>query len=399
MPAAPILLTDAIPLMQVGGTTGQNNAKDFRRGLLATIFTSDGAGTAREGVIAQAATSADSYTGFQSLRVYPLATPGLGVRINGGACIINRTGEGPYLVWMETAITTMDSLPAAHATLQRVDSIVVRLADKNISADSAGSLHGGYFDIIQGATAATANFEGTPGTAGAPPIIPNGCLKLADVKRIAGSPGDIIDSNAILLRRKATSIHGTPKFYMEETYAESLLAGVSLGETRYIETPDVSGGPSLSLWDGAEWRGLRPNGMYTRLDHSYVTANGTIGYFDPSGTRFYRHMALVSVNVTIEFDGTLGSVAGNEVQVVLRVENETTGNRYVIGNARDWSGGAGGSRYVVVSSTFLIPEVFTPYTPRLYLRMENKVGSGIYALISNSGTDYKTYISVTQIPV
>lgn len=401
MTAAPIPLTDAIPLMQVGGTTGQNNAKDFRRGLLASLFTTTGIGTAREGVISQTATGAQA-SEFQSLLVYELATPGLGVRINAGSCIINRTGEGPYLAWMETAISTLDLAPA-HATQARWDTVVVRLADKNISADAAGSLHGAYFDIISGALGTSLVYFGTnPGAPGEAPIIPNGCIALADIARVPGSAGDTITDSDIVLRREGTSVNGTPRWALENS--DVGVAGTNPGEMRAWHSHyDGVDGPVISLWDGAEWRGMRSYARTQRLIHGFLSSDPsgeTIGYIDlESVTNLgVRYMAFISVTTVIEFDGSLGSVLDDQIDVVIRVDNETTGDVYAIGNARNWSGGSG-SRLQVVSGSIIIPEILTG--ARIWLRMENPFGTGsasIYAFTSPS-EPYETRISYILVPL
>ncbi len=202
---APVAMTDAIPLLAVGGTAGVNNSKDIRRGLLQSQLLNGAGGFVRQGVIHRYPISTAS-SEPADLKVLELAAPGQAVRINGGFFVVHRgkvsgVNEGPYLGFISSGPTQVD-LPAASGANARYDLIVARVWDKNIAADSALSTHGPYFDVISGALGAL-DFNGTRGAAGALPVLPDGCLELAAVAR-AVSDNTVSQAEITDMRRGTT---------------------------------------------------------------------------------------------------------------------------------------------------------------------------------------------------
>lgn len=221
----PVALTDAIPLLTNPDGAGLNTAQDVRLGMLAPLFLPGDVGNefgVRSGVLNRGTTT-------PSMKVRQNGTADRNVIINGGTAVIHRSGQGPYLCYMLNSATTL-LLDLSDATNPRVDAVVARVYDKNIAADTGAPAHGPLYDAISGVPNASVNLNGTPGSAGAPPVIPEGCIPLAYVTRAAGSPGNtIVDAN-ITDKRRAAALFGSTRVLLPgDSTAE---AGIVHGERR-----------------------------------------------------------------------------------------------------------------------------------------------------------------------
>jgi hypothetical protein len=193
-----VAMTDAIPLLADDGVTGRNNARDFRVQLLGRLLLPDGSVGVRPGVLSR------QYIGgaFVDLKAIQLNTPGQAVQMYPGSCVVNRTGQGPYLLTAESTLANVP-LPAAHATQNRYDVVFVRLYDKAIGDSGAGP-HGPYVDVLSGVETGT-------------PVIPSvasidGALPIAAIYRAAND--NTITESEITDLRRGTAWLGTPRIML-----------------------------------------------------------------------------------------------------------------------------------------------------------------------------------------
>jgi hypothetical protein len=263
----PVALTDAIPLLNTDGS-GRNNSRDIRTGLLtALVLPTSSEYVARQGVLPRRWDGA----AWRSLKVYPNGTANRTVLIAGGACVITRTGEGAYLVHTTTDVNAVEADPAP-ATNPVVEAVVVRLWDKRISADTGAALHGPYFDIIAGIPGSPLNLNGTPGTAGAPPALPDGVLLLAYLSRDAGSAGDTISAAKITDMRTSTAPLGSARLMLPGDSASA--AGTLPGELRMRTVNGVVLPPEVWGAD-SQWHGTVPLVYTTSPAHANLPVPST----------------------------------------------------------------------------------------------------------------------------
>lgn len=267
---------DAFPLMKAGSTTvGQNNLDDFAKLFFQGLLFGPGAGGyVRSGVLARGNYSGEPIElkviengNAQSVRVFPglfvvqrgnVTPPDRGVRWGGS---------------LGTTPITMN-MPAAPGANTRYDGVFVRILDKNISQDSGSGLtnNGPYLDVVSGAVGGSLNFNGTKGTAGAPPATPDGYEPLAYVIRATNdnniSTGDIVDV------RRGAMICGTPRVMFPFDLATITTdVGYVPGEQRY--RPASGSYPAfIDRWDGTVWRG---SGGPVRFARPAQTASGNLG--------------------------------------------------------------------------------------------------------------------------
>lgn len=243
MVATPAAVTgDAIPMLAPGGTTGQNNITDIRRGLIQGLFGTRNDGTVRQGVLVKSATP-------QPLRVTQRATAGQGALVAAGFAIVSRTGEGAYLAFSQQTIDI--DLPAASGTNPRYDGVYLRLVDRNLGADNALTIHGAFIDVRSGATGPL-NPTGVAGSAGAYPTTPDGWLPLAYVAR--GTSDNIVTDAEITDARTSAAVQdGVRVLLPGDSVAE---IGDYIGELTMTRGDGANLPGFLRRWNGSRWESL-----------------------------------------------------------------------------------------------------------------------------------------------
>jgi hypothetical protein len=262
---------DAFPLKQAppNATLGQNTSTEWRKLLFSTLLgtgaVANGSNIIREGVIqSRPPVMTGVVPAFQDLLVRPRAVTGQGVLIDPGMFVIYRgkaagsVHEGPYIGGLLYAAQDLP-LSAAHATQNRIDTLCVKLTDKNIVADSASGLpHGVSVAYLEGATTAGAvNFAGVAGAAGAPAVVPEGYLPLWDIPRNAGI-NNITQAviTAGVDRRKSAAVRGASRTLMGGDSTTE--AGIVPGEITVLP-PTAQRFQSIErMWDGTVWRLMSP---------------------------------------------------------------------------------------------------------------------------------------------
>lgn len=252
---------DAFPLMKAGSTTiGQNTGDDFAKLFFQGLLFAPGAsGYVRSGVLARGNFAANAPLELKVLEngnaQSVLVNPGLFVLQRG-----NITPPDRGVRWGGALGTTpiAVNMPAASGANSRYDGVYARIVDKNITQDSASPLtnNGPYIDVISGTVGGSLNINATPGTAGAPPVTPDGYLPLAYVARPT-SDNTIAQADIADVRRGAM-IAGTPRVMFPYDIANLTTdVGRMPGEERWRPIPGNGYPAFLDRWDGTTWRGTR----------------------------------------------------------------------------------------------------------------------------------------------
>jgi hypothetical protein len=324
-----IAVGDATPLLDDNGSgvyvKGRNTAHDIRLGLLGSLFqqSSDGI-TPRAGVLISFWDGAN-----YDFAVLPQGTPDQTVTIKRGRAIVARSGQGGYIVNMETdQIVTM---PAASASNSRVDIVCIAVFDKgNFVGDVA---HGPQIWVEQGALG------------GGAPATPAGMLKIAELTRAVND--NAISAGEITDRRYVTGLNqGIRPYVGSEVNGSGItgVAGVYPNEIRFGPSQLERWNISTSLWDPitfplgssgyGEWAQTAAqtigtsNNQRVLFDSNPVPAGGDLSTATVSGgTEFTVNRAGVwDISGTMRINGAAGNGVF-ERAVVLAMGTATT-NRF-----------------------------------------------------------------------
>lgn len=188
-------------------------------------------------------------------------TPSLGVRVAPGRCVINRTGLGPWVIYLDAPVTV--TLDAGHASNPRVDVIVARIYDHDVGDPDTGP-HGPWLDVV----------VGTPGPVPVVPTVPDGAIPLAQVT--VGAGAEQIGAGSITMVRRSAWPRGGPRLLLDADDPNE--PGACRGELR-----DRDG--LIERWTGASWTILAdlagsPHGRYLAAASQplAVTTYTALGY-------------------------------------------------------------------------------------------------------------------------
>jgi hypothetical protein len=268
------MVGDAFPLMQAGSSVlGQNNGDDFAKLFLqGLLFNPGSGGFVRRGVLHRGWKVG---TEPQELKVLEIAN-GPNVQVNPGLFVVQRgdvTAPDRGVRFGGALGTTPQTvnMPAAPGANTRYDAVYACIKDKNISQDAADAVtsNGPYLDVRSGTVGGSLNLNGTPGTAGAPPVTPDGYLPLAFIPRATSD--NTIDQASIVDCRRGATLVGTPRMMFPWDITNiSADAGQYLGEERYRPAAGVY--PAfLDRWDGTTWRGTCPPVPFAQPAQTFAT--------------------------------------------------------------------------------------------------------------------------------
>ncbi|WP_027947222.1 hypothetical protein [Amycolatopsis taiwanensis] len=231
-----VAMTDALPLTEADGSTGRNNGRDFRKGLLASLLVPDVKTdplAVRNGVLPH-----DYDTnGVTSLRVEAQATPDNTALVRPGPFVCERAGQGPYIGWTETALTVTP--PNADVSNPRIDVVYAHVRDIASIATDPGT--GPVLDVLQGTPAASPT---------APTALPDGAVALAQVLRPANN--STITAARITDVRRSSGLWGAVRVLLAGDAVSD--PGKVRGELRFRAAAGSL--PALvDYWDGTQWRG------------------------------------------------------------------------------------------------------------------------------------------------
>jgi len=235
-------LSNALPVTAADGSTGRNNGRDIRKGLLSSLLLPDTKANplaVRNGVLSHDYDTA----GVKSLRVDQTGTASNQVIIQPGAFVSERAGQGPYIGWGETSAGVLFTPPGADSANPRIDVVYAQVLDKaSISLDPSTDA---ITDVQTGVPSATPQV---------PAVTADGAVLLAQLYRPAGN-STITTANITDVRR-SSGLVGTVRRLLPGDFLSD--AGKVDGELRYRQA--VGGLPSLvDYWDAAQglWRGTQ----------------------------------------------------------------------------------------------------------------------------------------------
>lgn len=276
-------LSDALPLLNVDGT-GRNNARSFRKGLLASLLLPQSGApnplACRPGVLVHDYDAA----GVKSLRVDQTPTASGSVTLQPGAFVCERSNQGTYVGWLETSAGVPITPPTSDSTNPRYDVVYVQVQDK--SAISTDATSGPIADVVTGTPSATPTV---------PAVTADGAVPIFHLYRPAGVPGQTITAANITDVRKSTGLVGTVRRLLPGDFLSD--AGKVDGELRYRQA--VGGLPSLvDYWDAGQglWRGTQGFtlvGNWAAAGVSYSVSGYNVNY----GTIFGLGNFPISVSV------------------------------------------------------------------------------------------------------
>jgi hypothetical protein len=264
--------------------------------------------TWRSGVIA----STSSGTTVLDLQVTP--SSGLTLAVNAGACVISRSGQGPYTAYVNSAKTV--TLAAADATNPRIDLIVAQVNDTVIGDGTTQAI----------LTPVTGTASGSPSA----PAVPTGAVVLAQIA-VAANASSIVSGN-ITDKRQCVNVNGGLRRLLPGDLTSTV--GYVVGELR-----DNAG--FIERWDGSAWQ---PHYQTGSGNHLWVATSPNIGI---SGNSTYYTMAAWGAS---SISAGIATMASNTNLTLNRqgrwylklMQNSNSAISGTIGYAIQWSGGAFG---------------------------------------------------------
>jgi hypothetical protein len=199
---------------------------------------------------------------------------GLQVSVAAGRAWVkgdSRATQGSYFCYVPTANTV--TMPAAHATNPRVDAVVLKVED----ADVSGSATQWSLTYQQGTAtggASLSNLTGAPGQSGGPALDPN-CLVLAYVLTTATFTGPYVNATHIKDFRYMAYQAGAKVVSSANDSLTSSGSVIKLSATHFDTTKFDDGG----LWNAT-------NGRFEIMQAGLYAISGNIAWeFNASGMR------------------------------------------------------------------------------------------------------------------
>ncbi|MGB3443896.1 MAG: chitobiase/beta-hexosaminidase C-terminal domain-containing protein [Actinophytocola sp.] len=306
-------MTDAIPLMEADGTTGRNNARDIRTGLLSALMLTDANGTlARPGILPRRYIDTTGFE-FVDLKAIQLGSPGQAVQLYPGKAIVTRTGQGPYLLTQETTITNYP-LDAADPSNPRIDILYLRLYDKGIG-DSGGGPHGPKVEHL----------NGTPAGSPTVPSFPTDTVPIARILRPANT-NNVTAANITDLRKSTTLNGGSRPLLPGDSLSD---AGLVVGEKRLraATSAQIAAGANPMIeevwtahgkwWPTTNYQVIARNERDTNATTTATTAGTAYRIFNTGGP--------ILAGRTYEISGR-GSLRSNTAGVTAQIDFRYTTN-------------------------------------------------------------------------
>jgi len=348
-----VALTDALPLTSADGSTGRNNGRDFRKGMLASLLLPDvksaNPAAVRNGVLPHNWDSA----GCTSLRVGTSATTGA-VDILAGPCVVERSGQGPYIGWGETTVTV--TLPTSNTTNPRYDTVYAWVGDQaSVPADSQ---HGPVVDYVSGTASATP-------TAVADTSMPDGAVRLADVLRPANST--TVTAGNITDKRKSTALTGAVRYMLPgDTLSDP---GRIDGELR-VRKATAPWPQLVDWWDASQsvWRGTQ-GATFTQTYPGTPDSNSNV-----SATISGAGNTLITLS--IPDPGFPFRLLASTLFKVTSIVSPTTINYYVNVNNNQFAGAIGTTGAGGDNKCFIVPIGSTVFTGAATVRLKVDVLGG-----------------------
>lgn len=174
------------------------------------------------------------------LQIKQAGSPSLSITCEAGSCIITRSGQGPFLCYLQTQGTL--TVANADPTNPRIDRIVAQIYDTTIGDSLAGL---SPLPASPGCLVIRA-VTGTPAGSPAAPATPAGAISLATVA-VAANATQILTANITDTRKSILTPSGARTMLPGDLVTD---AGAVSGELRYQPNTSDTG---ASVWNGATW--------------------------------------------------------------------------------------------------------------------------------------------------
>lgn len=310
----------------------------------------------------------------QELVVTQAASPNMTVLVEAGACSIpgNESGtQGNYFAVNDAQVTL--SVTAAHATLPRIDIVVVNVRD----AQYSGANNDVQLQVV----------AGTPASSPVAPTAPNNSITIAQIA-VGAAVSSIVNANITDTRSYVAAVGGV----INARNNGSRPSSNEIPVNQLVATLDNK---QLFIWDGSAFFEIaRVNDVNTVIDaiQTNVSATDTT-----SGTTELNLSRLVSGSLTVSTDRlyqtdiqiiTTRSVGADEFEFRLRQTTALSGT--VVGSAIAWATSSTAGQ--MVKATIL----WTPAsstTTTFHLSVVRNSGSGTMSVFyANFGQIHRTQV-------
>lgn len=301
-------------------------------------------------------------------------SPNMTVLVESGACSIpgsESSTQGNYFAVNDAQVTL--SITAAHATLNRIDIVVVNIRD----AQYSGANNDAQLQVI----------TGTPASSPVAPTAPANSITIAQVSVVAADTaitnGEITDTRFYM-----SGVGGV----INARNDAARPASTEIGVNQLVATLDNK---KLYLWDGSAYFDIaRVNDVNSVIDAIQTNVSATDV---TSGTTELNLSRLVSASLSVSTDRlyqtdiqivTTKSVAADEFEFRLRQTTALSGT--VVGSAFSW-GSVNTSGQYAKASILWTPASTT--TTTFHLSVVRNSGSGtITAFYANFGQISRTQV-------
>ena len=249
------------------------------------------------------------HPGFgQELVVTQAGSPNMTVLAESGACSIpgsENANQGNYFVVNDAQVTL--SISAAHASLARIDIVVVNVRD----AQYSGASNDAQLQVV----------AGTPASSPVAPTAPDNSITIAQIAVGAGVTS-ITNANITDTRRYIAAVGGV----IPATNDAARPASTEINESQLVWSRDVD---KLYIWDGAAYNQIFP-GVAKISENVLVGTSASVTFSSIPST--YRNLRLyivcrsdnasTNVNLLVRFNGDTAAnydyqeLAGQQAVVV-----------------------------------------------------------------------------------
>lgn len=301
-------------------------------------------------------------------------SPNMTVLVASGACSVpgsESTSQGNYFVVNDASITL--SVAAAHATLARIDIVVVNVRD----AQYSGANNDAQCQVI----------TGTPASSPVAPTAPANSITIAQIA-VGAAVTSIVDANITDTRIYMAAIGGVINATNQASRPTS--SQITQGQLVWTNADD-----KLWIWDNTEYHELaRVNDVNTVIDAvrtNVAATDVTSGTTELNLSRLASASIVVNTNRLYRTDiqiVTTRTVAADEFEFRLRQTTAVSGT--LVGSALAWAT-ASTAGQLIKASILWSPASST--TTTFHLSVVRNSGSGTMTVFyQNFGQQTRTHV-------
>lgn len=261
------------------------------------------------------------HPGFGSeLAVTQAGSPNMSVLVESGACSIPGTEsstQGNYFAVNDAQVTL--SISAAHATLARIDIVVVNVRD----AQYSGANNDVQLQVV----------TGTPASSPVAPSAPANSITIAQVA-VGAAVSSIVNANITDTRDYVAAVGGL----INTRNIAAAPTSAQITEGQFIWS---NSGDTLHIWDGSAYNQIYPG--YNKISENILGGTATTVTFSSIPTKF-RHLRAVVM--------ARGDAAAQQfVTVSMRFNNDSGAN---YDNLQLYGSGSGSGAIEALNGTGII---------------------------------------------